>query len=996
MDVSNVYPIISIPFPMSFGPAMPRIDEHNSYPLQPLKSPTELSITSDTSTLRANSSGINSTDSSHTGLCGHSCFRKPTTSNDSFDYEQKYPADEEFKEMAPAARVWMTYNDEALKYVVESVEDWREGLDMLLVFAAIFSAVVTTFVVQTCQDLRVDYGEVTAILILELINLQFELAKGASPNDLSPPSTMKAASAFHAKRSDLFWIHQYMAIPSGSPRRRARTRQFRNDSFQKWNVPLIIGLLPVLMHLSLGIFFVGLVIYLHNLSGIIAATLGCIGGLAFLVYFSSNLLPLFFPDCPYKTPLSHYAYVTLSYARRRFSCLWEARRRTTGGTPPNEILLDTPPDSLKDVEGRLVFKNADKLDARAIVWMHNASPSLSVQSIALQAISSLPLQSVKIIEGAEGILPSVRQAIEVHHRLDQPVDRFERFQRTAIRTGDGRLMLPTHEPNRYTRLLHCSPAAAVKMLQEHLLHTSIEPERKLDVVFWARIFQNALRSGLDWLEISQDGPPSRIWEALLEAAIGEHSCTHQNCDGKRPELRSFSLECGPLKNSELVINSYDLTYDGTTTELTCALANNMGPSFVRWLLHVGFPTASRSAANYTQHVPEDVFLMLTMLQSKSIQQTSRIPEDDDTEDDETESLFYRVLKVVQFFAIGAGLGRSPHKDIDRAAIVALRAVVNYDYFGTGTIMISQDEAFVVKSLFRGLNRRYEFSGPDDHDYTWLTSDVFTKIWRVASAVNQNSAELVAHILTYVSSTGSHSYATDIIMSDLIARDWLQDFASRLTRLAQSTNPRADKIPEDIRPGYTYLAGAYADAFFALSATPPSAMFIETLEYISKLENLNALCTLLFFSDVDMQRKVWRLAQIVQCDHWPVCLQNLTRFVTTAGAILDYEGLTMFRISELRLNRMVYYQPFNDFPVVVRMLAKNIQDKHYVPPLFTKPDTPTSDTELSSQSSTSQRSYWRRLIRPEPPQSTTSPETGQRASLEWSKNVAPYMNIIPNP
>ncbi|KAF8918464.1 hypothetical protein CPB85DRAFT_1214067, partial [Mucidula mucida] len=235
------------------------------------------------------------------------------------DYEQKYPADEEFKEMAPAARVWMVYNDEAMKYVIESVEDWRDGLDMLLVFAAIFSAVVTTFLVQTCQDLRVDYGEVTAMLVLELIKLEFDLAKGASPKDLSPPSSMTAVSSFHPKRSDLLvnelwfaslglslttalitvltkqWIHQYMAIPSGSPRHRARTRQFRNDSFQKWHVPLIIGLLPVLMHLALGIFFVGLVIYLHGLSGVIAATLGCIGGLAFLAYFSSNLLPLFSP-----------------------------------------------------------------------------------------------------------------------------------------------------------------------------------------------------------------------------------------------------------------------------------------------------------------------------------------------------------------------------------------------------------------------------------------------------------------------------------------------------------------------------------------------------------------------------------------------------------------------------------------------------------------------------------------------------------------------------
>ncbi|KAF8918463.1 hypothetical protein CPB85DRAFT_1282197 [Mucidula mucida] len=626
--------------------------------------------------------------------------------------------------------------------------------------------------------------------------------------------------------------------------------------------------------------------------------------------------------------------------------------------------------------------------------MHNTSPNLSVQSIALQAVSSLPLQCVKILEGAEGILPSVKQAIEVHHRFDQPVDRYERFHRAAIRTGDGRLALPTHAPNRYTRLLHCSPFAAVQMLRENLLHTSTD-EQKLDVVFWARIFQNALRAGLDWLEISHDGPPSCIWEALLECVIGYHSCISQNCDGKRPELRSFSLECGTLQNSELVINSYDLNYDGTTAELTCALANNMRPSYVRWLLHVGFPTASRSAVNYTQHVPEDVFLMLTMLQSKSIQRTSCLPEDDDS-DEENESLFYRVLKVVESYAIAAGLHNSPHKDIDRAAIVALRAVVNYDYFGTGTILISQDEAFVVKSLFRGLNRRYEFSALDDHDYTWLTSDLFTKIWRVVSAVDKNSANLIAHVLTYVSSTGSHSYATAVIMSELIARDWLQEFASRLT-LAQSTNLRADRIPGEIRPGYTYLAGAYVDTFFALSATPSSAIYTETLAYISKPENLNALCTLLFLSDVEMQPKVWRLARIVQCDHWAVCLQKLTDFVTTAAAKFDYEELTILRVSELRLNRSVYYRPFSDLPVLARMLAGNIQDEYYVPPLFMKPDTPTSDTQQSSQSSNFKRSYWRRLLKREPPsQSVTSPETGQRASLEWSKNVAPLMNILPNP
>ncbi|KAF8885844.1 hypothetical protein CPB85DRAFT_1491309 [Mucidula mucida] len=138
----------------------------------------------------------------------------------------------------------------------------------------------------------------------------------------------------------------------------------------------------------------------------------------------------------------------------------------------------------------------------------------------------------------------------------------------------------------------------------------------------------------------------------LQPAFGKHCL--KNCDGKRPGLCSFSLECGTLQNSELIINSYDLNYDGTTTELTCALANDMGPSFVRWLLHVGFPTASRSAAKYTQHNPDDVFLVLTMLQSKSIQQTSYLPEDDDY-DEENDSLFYRVVEVVESYTIAAGM-----------------------------------------------------------------------------------------------------------------------------------------------------------------------------------------------------------------------------------------------------------------------------------------------------------------------------------------------------
>ena len=57
--------------------------------------------------------------------------------NDPFDYEQKYAEDEEFKEMGPMARVWRVFLDECGAFDAEMVEDWRDALDVLLVFVSL-------------------------------------------------------------------------------------------------------------------------------------------------------------------------------------------------------------------------------------------------------------------------------------------------------------------------------------------------------------------------------------------------------------------------------------------------------------------------------------------------------------------------------------------------------------------------------------------------------------------------------------------------------------------------------------------------------------------------------------------------------------------------------------------------------------------------------------------------------------------------------------------
>ncbi|KAJ3843687.1 hypothetical protein F5878DRAFT_721279 [Lentinula raphanica] len=79
-----------------------------------------------------------------------------------YDYRLNYPENRQYHEHGPEARVWWVYLDEATAFDNDMIGELGDSLDILLVFAGLFSAVVTTFVVQTSQALSVDYATVSA------------------------------------------------------------------------------------------------------------------------------------------------------------------------------------------------------------------------------------------------------------------------------------------------------------------------------------------------------------------------------------------------------------------------------------------------------------------------------------------------------------------------------------------------------------------------------------------------------------------------------------------------------------------------------------------------------------------------------------------------------------------------------------------------------------------------------------------------------------------
>ncbi|KAL0950788.1 hypothetical protein HGRIS_007554 [Hohenbuehelia grisea] len=170
-------------------------------------------------------------------------YIEPTTLG---DYESKYPEDPTYEELSENARVWRVYLDEVAEFDADMVEKASDGLDLLLVFAGLFSAVLTTFVAQTSQSLSTDHSAVATSLLKELVLIERATANGESVAGIPTSDTTSGPSRGDIWVNGLWlvsltlslstallavlvrqWLHQYTAVTSGTSRDRSLIRQYR-------------------------------------------------------------------------------------------------------------------------------------------------------------------------------------------------------------------------------------------------------------------------------------------------------------------------------------------------------------------------------------------------------------------------------------------------------------------------------------------------------------------------------------------------------------------------------------------------------------------------------------------------------------------------------------------------------------------------------------------------------------------------------------------------
>ncbi|KII89394.1 hypothetical protein PLICRDRAFT_59024, partial [Plicaturopsis crispa FD-325 SS-3] len=60
---------------------------------------------------------------------------------------------------------WKDYLDEATQHDKDTIISWNQNMDVILIFAALFSAILTAFIIEFYKNLQPDPQQTTADLL---------------------------------------------------------------------------------------------------------------------------------------------------------------------------------------------------------------------------------------------------------------------------------------------------------------------------------------------------------------------------------------------------------------------------------------------------------------------------------------------------------------------------------------------------------------------------------------------------------------------------------------------------------------------------------------------------------------------------------------------------------------------------------------------------------------------------------------------------------------
>ena len=240
--------------------------------------------------------------------------------------------------------VWSMYLTEAEKQDKDEVESWKGDTDGILVFVSstlscaysptethklktgLFSATVATFIIESYQNLSPNPSDTTNVLLSQITQQLVNISTGSPLTIVVAQDNRPFKPTASTVRVNVLWFcslvlsltcalsatlmqqwarrYQELAQSHGAPHRRGRIRAYIFDGIRKFGMTRAVATMPLLLHISVFLFFVGLVEFLFPTNTTVSySTLALVVAFV-LAYAMITIFPNLYLNCPYATPLS--------------------------------------------------------------------------------------------------------------------------------------------------------------------------------------------------------------------------------------------------------------------------------------------------------------------------------------------------------------------------------------------------------------------------------------------------------------------------------------------------------------------------------------------------------------------------------------------------------------------------------------------------------------------------------------------------------------------
>jgi hypothetical protein len=322
-----------------------------------------------------------------------------------------------------ANSLWALHLEEAKSHDEARIHSLKDDMDTVLIFvsvtvplifsqslytviqAGLFSAALTSFLIDSVNSLQVDpakqmvyYQQQNVALLAQISKQVASIAPQVSIPSTPPPPYPDFSPSSSDVRVNAFWfmslifslvaallatlvqqwVRDYMHVFQrySNPLKGARLRQYLYEGVEGWYMPRVARAVPGLVHISLFLFFAGLVDSLLATYTTVGVTTTIPIAICSSLYVLSTFAPAINPQCPFRNPFAGLMW----YLKQKVHP-WRYLDRAAGGT------IEAVSSNLSEGQIQLAMEeNRERKyrDVRAVQWLiHNRTEDDEMESFVM-------------------------------------------------------------------------------------------------------------------------------------------------------------------------------------------------------------------------------------------------------------------------------------------------------------------------------------------------------------------------------------------------------------------------------------------------------------------------------------------------------------------------------------------------------------------------------------------------------------------------------------